>query len=154
MIINRKNWLIGATAAAAIATSALSWSMGPRGGGDHDPGRMLARISDRLDLSAEQKASVDELLNSARQASAADRKRLDDLREELVEMRTNFDAAKAKPIADEIGQITGRMVFEASKTWSGVYQLLDDEQRQQLEKLMEEREARRDKWQRGGKPPQ
>jgi protein CpxP len=148
MFINRKNWLIGASMAAAIAASTAAWSMGP--GGEHDPARMLDHMADRLDLNAEQKAAVEQLLADARKAGAADRKRLRSLREELMAMKGDFDADRARQIADEIGEITGRMVFEMSKTWSAVYAQLDSEQQQQLDEMVKQREAHRGKWRAGG----
>ena len=149
MFIKRKNWLIGAAAATALAASATVWSMGP-GGGDHDPGRMLTHMADKLDLTAAQQASVEELMSASREANQADRQRLQVLRQQLQAMRGDFDAGKAQGIADEIGQITGRMVFQTSKTWSGVYQLLDAEQREELDNLMARREAHRGKSRKGG----
>lgn len=147
MYINRKNWLIGASMAAAIAASSASWSMGH--GGEHDPGRMLAHMSERLDLDSEQKAAVQQLLSASREASAADQRRLRTLRQELMAMKGDFDADRAQGIADEIGEITSRLVFEASRTWSGVYALLNAEQRTKLEELMAQRE-RRGQWRKGG----
>lgn len=151
MFIKRKNWLIGAAAATTLAASAAVWSMGP-GGGDHDPGRMLTHMADKLDLSAAQRASVEELMSASREANQADRQRLQVLRQQLQAMRGDFDADKAQGIADEIGQITSRMVFQTSKTWSGVYQLLDTEQREELDNLMARREAHRGKG--GGQAPE
>ena len=153
MFIKRKNWLIGAAAATALAASAAVWSMGPGGGGDHDPGRMLAHMADKLDLTAAQQASAEELLSASREANQADRQRLQVLRQQLQAMRGDFDAGKAQGIAEEIGQITSRMVFQSSKTWSGVYQLLDAEQREELDTLMAQREAHRGKSRKGGGQP-
>ena len=158
MFINRKNWLVGAAAAAAITASAATWSMGPGGsmgprGGDHDPGRMLAHMADQLDLSSEQKATVESLLSASRQGNEANRQRLQELREELMAMHGNFDADRAQQIANEIGEITGSMVFAASKTWSEVYKVLDEEQRQELDELMAKRQAQRGKWRKGGSEP-
>jgi len=154
MFTNRKNWLIGAVATTALAASAAAWSMGPGGGGDHDPGRMLEHMADKLDLTAAQQAGVEELMSASRKANEADRQRLQVLRQQLQAMRGDFDAGKAQGIADEIGQITSRMVFQASKTWSGVYQLLDTEQRQELDEMMKRRDQHRGKWRKGGDPSQ
>lgn len=154
MFINRKNWLIGAAAATALVASAAAWSMGPGSGGDQNPGRMLAHMADKLDLTAEQQSSVQELMSVSREANEADRQRLQVLRQQLQAMRGDFDASKAQGIADEIGQITSRMVFQTSKTWSGVYQVLDAEQRQQLEQLMKKREEHRAMRQKSGDPSQ
>jgi Spy/CpxP family protein refolding chaperone len=68
----------------------------------------------------------------------------------MLAQRDSFDATEARKIADEIGQVTGRMVFRASATWSQVYQLLNAEQRAELETLMAKREAHRGKRHKGG----
>ena len=147
-----KRWLAGSTLAVALAASATAWSMGHGGGMDHDPARMIAHMTDRLDLSTEQQASVETLLTSAQQANAADRERLKVLRGEMMGLRTDFDSGKAQQMSDEIGQITARMVFEASKTWSGIYQTLNAEQQAELDELMKKREAHRGKRRKDGGP--
>lgn len=143
-------WLAGSSLAVALAASAAAWSMGPCGGPDHDPTRMIAHMADRLDLSAGQRSSIEGLLSASREANAADRKRLGELREQMMGMSAGFDAGKAQIIADEIGQITARMVFESSKTWSDVYQQLTPEQRTELDEMAAKRESRRGKWHKGG----
>jgi Spy/CpxP family protein refolding chaperone len=91
-------------------------------------------------------------MSASREANQADRQRMQVLRQQLQAMRGDFDADKAQGIADEIGQLTSRMVFQGSKTWSEVYQLLDAEQRQELEALMKQRDQHRGKRQKGGEP--
>ncbi len=145
-----KNWLLGATLAGATALSAGSWAMGHRGGMEHDPGRMLAHMSKALDLSSEQQAEVETLLTGSNQANAPDRKRLQELRTEIRSQRDDFDAVAAQGVADEIGQLTGRMVYRASETWAQVYQLLDAQQRTELDAMIAKREARRNKWHNNG----
>ncbi|MCB1698275.1 MAG: Spy/CpxP family protein refolding chaperone [Halioglobus sp.] len=153
MTISIRNWLCGFALAGAAALSAASWAMGPPQGMEHDPARMLAHITKQLDLSAEQQASVESLLTAARQAGAADRQRMQELRSQLKGMRDNFDATQARKVADEIGQITGRMVYQASETWSQVYQLLDAGQKAELDSLMSQREERRARRRDGGDKP-
>ena len=68
----------------------------------------------------------------------------------MMAMKGDFDAGRAQRIANEIGEITTRLVFEASKTWSGVYALLNSEQQAKLDELMKQREAHRGKWRKGG----
>ena len=148
--------LLGATMAglALLSLSATSWAMKHGGGMDHDPARVVAHMAERLDLSAEQESRVEELLASSRENNAADRKRLQVLREQMRAQRQNFDSGEAQKMADEIGEITGRMVFDATRTQAEVYQLLTDEQRQEMDALMEKRDERRSKWRRDGKSTQ
>jgi Spy/CpxP family protein refolding chaperone len=140
-----KNWLLGATLAGAAAMSVGSWAMGHRGGMEQDPGRMLSHMTKKLDLNSEQQANTEKLLTESREANAPDRERLQQLRTEIGAQRDDFDAGTAQGIADEIGRITGRMVYRASETWARVYQLLDAEQRADLDAMMAKRDTHRDR---------
>jgi Spy/CpxP family protein refolding chaperone len=151
---NLKKWLMGAALTVATATSIAAWAMGPGGGMAHDPSRMIAHMSDKLNLSTEQQSGIESLLAQSKQASAADHARLRELRKEMMAQRDSFDAGVVRAQADEIGQITGRVVYQSAETWSQVYQLLDAEQKAELDNLMEQRKARRGKWGKGGGAPQ
>lgn len=141
-----KIWLCGAALAGAAGLSVASWAMGPAGGMGPDPARMLDHISGHLDLTDEQRAEAGRLVASAKENAATDHERMRQLRTELTGMRDNFDAARARYIADEIGQVTGRMVYGISESWAKVYQLLDARQRAELDTLIEKRGERRRKW--------
>jgi Spy/CpxP family protein refolding chaperone len=147
--------LLGAVVAGAalLSLSVASWSMDHGGGMDFDPGRMVAHMTDRLDLTEEQASSVKQLTTAAKERLTADRKRLQELREQLKAQRDDFDAGKAQVMADEIGEITSRMVFQAVSTHAEIYQLLTDEQKEEMDTMMEQRESRRDHWRQGGKKP-
>jgi Spy/CpxP family protein refolding chaperone len=155
MTSNLKKWLLGAALAAAGVMSVGSWAMGPppEGMQQPDPVRMMTHMSKQLNLTEEQKAKIESLQAKAKQAVAADQKRMQELRTEMMGMRDNFDATKARKTADEIGQVTGRLVFQASETWSQVYQVLNAEQKAKLESLMAQRDERRAKWREGGEKP-
>jgi len=148
--------LLGATMAglALLSLSAGSWAMNHGGVMDHDPGRMIAHMTDRLDLTEEQQGQVKEIMDSSRTQSTVDRERMKVLREMLREQRGNFNAGEAQTVADEIGQITSRMVFQATSTHARIYQLLNDEQKAEMDAMMEKREERHGKWRKGGKQAQ
>ena len=149
-----KIWLCAAALAAANAVSVGAWAMGPQAEGmQPDPGRMMAQMGEKLDLSAEQQTKIKELTSAARQASAADHKRMQELRTEMSAMRDSFDATRARKTADEIGQVTGRLVFQASETWSQVYQVLNAEQKAKLDEMIAQRAQGRGKWRAGGEKP-
>ena len=141
-----KMWLCGAVLAGAAAVSVGAAAMGPPPEGmQPDPVRMLEHMGKKLDLSADQQSKIEGLVKQAREATAADQKRMQELRAEMQGMRESFDATRARKTADEIGQVTGRLVFQASETWSQVYQLLNAEQKAKLDAMMAKRGERRDK---------
>jgi Spy/CpxP family protein refolding chaperone len=111
---------------------------------------MLAHMGDKLGLSSEQKSRVESLLAAGKEANAADHARMRELRAQMMAMRGDFDEQKARHVSDEIGQVTARMVYQASATWSQVYQLLNPEQQAQLDSLMAQRSERRGKIRDGG----
>lgn len=150
-----KTWLCGVALAGATAMSLTSWAMGPHGDMERDPGRMLAHLGDRLDLSSEQKSRIESLMAEGKEANAADHARMQELRKQMMGMRDNFDQQQARQLADEIGQITARLAYQTSASWSQVYQLLDAEQKARLDTMMARRaEEHRGKWRGdGGKQP-
>lgn len=154
MNISLKKSLLGAGFAAIslLTISMAAWSWGGGGGMEHDPGRMIAHMSERLDLTDEQQTEMEALLAAASEGSAADRKRLQQLREQLRDSKGDFNPEDARVAADEIGQITARLVFQAASTQARVYQLLSPEQREKMASMMAARAERRGKWRREGRP--
>ena len=150
MMSKWKTWACGTALASAAVLSMAAWSMGPSHGMGGDPTRMISHLSDRLDLSGEQQTEVESLVESAKQSSATDRARMKELRAEMMAMKGDFDPGKAQAIADEIGQLTGRMVYQASETFAQVYQVLDDEQQTELDEMMAKWSEHRGRWGRGG----
>ena len=140
-----RNLVLGAVFGGLALAAATGWAKG--GYGMHgDPTRMVAQMADKLDLSDEQQAAIEAILTETRGQSAADHARLQALRQQLRSQRAGFDAAEAQRLADEIGQITSRMVFQAASSQAQIYQLLDEEQREELDEFMEDHQPRRDRW--------
>jgi len=146
--------IAAASLGVLVSLSAAAWAMGPRGGMDHDPGRMLTHMADRLELSDAQQEQLKSIVESGKEQSSADRKRLEELRGELEAMHDSFDQGQAQKIADEIGEITSRMVYQFSSSYAGFYSLLTDEQKAELEQLKEERGERRDRRRKQGREHQ
>ena len=138
--------ITASVAGAFVALSAVTLAMGPHGG-DHDPARMLSQMSERLELTDGQRDQAEAMMQAGKAESAADRQRLHELRGQLMAMQPSFDADTAQTIADEIGEITSRMVYRYASTYAEFYALLTDEQRTRLAQLQEERgERRQDRW--------
>jgi protein CpxP len=150
MMSKWKNWACGGALASAAVMSMAAWSMGPTHGMGGDPSRMIAHIGDRLDLSGEQQSEVESLVTTVKQTSETDRARMQELRAEMMAMKGDFDVGKAQTIADEIGQLTSRMVYQVSETFAQVYQVLNAEQRTQLDNMMAKHQERRGRWGHGG----
>ena len=150
MMSKWKTWACGAALAIAAVMSMAAWSMGPSHGMGGDPARMIAHLSDRLDLSAEQQAEVESLVATTKQSSETDRARMRELRSQMMAMKGDFDPGKAQSVADEIGQLTGRMAYQASETFAQVYQVLNAEQRTQLDSMMTKYSERRGRRGHGG----
>ena len=111
---------------------------------------MIAHLSDRLDLSSEQETEVKSLVAAVKETVSTERARMQELRAEMLAMKGDFDAGRAQAIADEIGQLTGRMVYQASETFAQVYQVLDAEQQTQLDAMMAKYGEHRGRWGHGG----
>ena len=149
-----KTWQCGVALAGAAAMSLNGLAMEPSPGMGPDPGRMLGYMGDKLGLSSEQESRVESLMAAGKEANAADHARMRELRTQLMAMRDSFDQQKARKISDEIGQLTSRIVYQASSTWAEVYQLLNAQQKVQLDSMMAERAGHCGKWREGaGKQP-
>ncbi|MEM8563939.1 MAG: Spy/CpxP family protein refolding chaperone [Pseudomonadota bacterium] len=153
----KSNWkkIMATTALTSVlAASAMAWSgAGPYGKGG-DPMRMFGYMSERLDLSDEQQTEVGALMAVAKQERSEDKSRMKELRSELMAMKADFDEGRAQSIADEIGQITSRMVYQMSSTFAQVYGVLDADQKAELDSMLAKRGDRSGSWKRTKGDPQ
>ncbi len=146
-IVKTGQLVLGGVAAMLLCTGL--WAMPPGGGMGGgmmggDPDRMLAHMTSRLELTEEQQQQVRSILEGSREASASDVRQLQELRGQLAPLSETFDEHKAREVADRIGQLTGGMVYRATRTHAEIYQLLDDQQKAKMQGMMQEREAHRD----------
>ncbi len=130
---------------ALLLVSVGSWSKGPADVMAHDPERMLVHLTERLDLSDDQQDQVRALLSDSRERTAAEREEMRSLHEQLRALRGQFDADKARALTRRMGEITGDMMYEFAQVQAETYALLNDQQKQRMEKIMAEREDRRDR---------
>lgn len=149
--LNMKKALLSivAPAMATLFVAAASWSLPQGDDGRPDPQHRITHLAKMLELSEEQEATVQTLMIASFEESEADRERLRELRDQLRGEPGSFDAATAQVAADEIGQITSRMVFRRANDRAQLYQLLDEEQRVMMTEMAEHRRERGGK--RGGK---
>ena len=139
---------VAAPALAILFVTAASWSMAEGDAPRHDPQHKVDHLVKMLQLTDEQEATVLTLLTASFEESEVDHERLHTLREELLNQPESFDKATALTTADEIGQITTRMVYRMASTRAAIYQLLDDEQKVAMAQMSEKRGYKR----RGHKP--
>lgn len=125
-----------------LVLAASSWAMAPSGR-HADPERMLDRMTHKLDLTQEQQSEIGALLNASSAAIKVDTDRARVLRQTLRDQRKDFDAGSAQAAADELGQLTGRIVFARTSTRAQVYGLLTPEQQASMDEWAEKRNLRK-----------
>jgi len=140
-----------AATASTLFLAAGTWSMPPVGNASKDPQRVVAYMTERLDLDAQQRESVQAVIAESIAQSDDERTRLRNLRAELRAMSAGFDADEARRLADEIGAITARLAYSMADTRAQISGLLTDEQRRELEAVVTRRENRRNHWRAPGR---
>ena len=110
----------------------------------HDQGGFgrLEMMADMLGLTEEQEARITELLNAAQLASAVDRERMQQIREELhrlAESTEAFDAGSAQQLADELAEIVARTSLAGAEVRWQVRQVFTDAQRLEMDAVKAER---------------
>lgn len=109
-------------------------------------------LADQIGLSEEQGMEITRIVNEAQLASAVDRERMQQIKDELKQMVDDFDASQAQVLADELGEISSRLAYTAAESHAAVRQVFSDEQILMLEELRAEREESRGHFVRGGRP--
>ncbi len=135
--------MTGAALSGVLLLSAGAVAMGHHPG--HNPERMLAHMTEKLELTETQQTQIEALLAENRSAMQADRQRMDEIRDSLKAMRADFDAGQVTRLTDELGEITSRMAYSLASTQADVYQLLTAEQREEMDELQAAREKRMQK---------
>ncbi|MFT4520952.1 MAG: protein CpxP [Halioglobus sp.] len=148
--------LIGGVGASVVTLclAASAWTMSPGEGHHKNPARIVDHMSEKLELTEEQATTVEELLTGSFSEARADKERLHALKKELHGQRGAFDEGSAQSAADEVGLIAGRLAYQLASTHAQIYQLLSEEQRLELDEMIENREGRRNKrrhFMRGGR---
>lgn len=131
-----------ALAAALLATTtAGALAMGPSGG--HDPRHMLIHMTEKLELTDLQQEEIESLLTQSRSETEDDRARMEELKESLRDMRSEFNLSEAQLLSAELGEISGAMALERARTRAGIYQVLTPQQREKMAELEAMRDQRR-----------
>lgn len=125
--------------ALALATAAVAGPVSAWPGEEGRSERMLGKMSSHLDLSAEQQASIAGLMAEAREAGAADRERMQEIKTQLRAQTSSFDAGATQVLADELGEITVRSTYRMTETRAAVQALLGEDQRSKMEAMEAQR---------------
>ena len=142
-----KNWIATILFTAGLLGVATQVNARPGFGGEHmDPLDHIERMAEHLDLSVEQEQQITEIVNAAQIANAVDRERLHQIKEELREMGEAFDDGAAQGLADELGQISGRLAYSHISTMAAVRAVFTPEQLQQLRDLRERHQEFREQF--------
>ncbi len=138
--MSRLHWRSAIVGAALAATLGAATATGHEHGAMMHLGdeRMVSRLIEDLGVDASQADEIRGIHAAAADATTADRERLQVLRDELRNLRGAFDPGEAQKLADEIGEITGRLVYEMTATRAALRAVLTDDQREQLDTLREE----------------
>ena len=144
-MVNLKKTVLSfvAPALATLCISTASWSLPNGDDSRHDPQHKVTIMAKMLGLTEEQEATVNTLLAHSLEESERDKERLHVLREQLRGQADTFDEVSTQLAADEIGQITSRMVYRRASTHAAIYQLLDDEQKVEMDEWSAQRSAKR-----------
>lgn len=126
-----------------LTALSLSLEARPGKGGDHDFLDRLEFIADRIGLTDQQEADINSIINSSQLTNAVDRERAVQIKDELHGLTENFDASQAQILADEMGEITARLVYTKAETQAAVQAVFTAEQKEMLQAMREEREKMR-----------
>ena len=151
--MSQSNWvkLVLGTTLAAVIGAAAARDYGPPGMHMLEDGRMADRLIEKLALDAVQADQLRSIQSAATEATREDRERLKTLHKQFRAQADDFDQGAAQKLADEVGEITARLVYAATSVRASAYDVLTEAQRAELEEIRaaheSRREARRQHWQ-------
>jgi periplasmic protein CpxP/Spy len=138
---------IPAAALSGLLLATAAWSMGSPH--DFDSQKMLERMTDHLQLSDDQEQKIGAILAENSDQAKLDHQRMMEIREALESQRESFNAGETQRLADEMGEITTRFVYQSTEKRARVYQELNPEQQEQLADMHQRRDEHREKrWSR------
>ena len=123
------------TLTGILAVVPITWAMGEFGG-ERGIDNKLGFLAWKLDLTEDQQIQIGAELEMAEQQMAAEREYMAELRAELRSLQSDFDASRAEELAAGIGDSTAHLVLTLATSKAAIYQLLNEQQRAELEELM------------------
>jgi Spy/CpxP family protein refolding chaperone len=106
-----------------------------------DQGRFLDRMTDRLKLTAEQRASVKTVMEKSKPQIADLREKMRTNRKALREVRRGpkIDEGQVQQLARERGNLVAELIIERTRMRNDIRQVLTDTQREQMRQMRENR---------------
>lgn len=152
----RKNLIVGLALSSALALGSVpalaAPQAGPHAGWSHHGGRHGMKLLEQLNLTAEQKASVKQILKSHFEQNKGEWQQLRQQRQAFEAMKptdSGYQAAAAS-LADAEGKAAMNRVQQMASVRADIYKVLTPEQQTKLDSLkaerMAQREARHKKW--------
>ena len=117
-------------------------AMGPFGE-EGDMESKLGFLSWKLDLTPDQQIQIAAELEMVEQQMSVEREYLAALKSELRALQSDFDPSLAAELAADIGDSTANLVLNLATSKAAIYQLLDEDQRAELEELIALRDEMR-----------
>jgi Spy/CpxP family protein refolding chaperone len=110
---------------------------GPPPFGPPSPERMLAHLTEDLDLSADQVTQIKAIMTDEESKVAPYRAKMDDLDEQMRTATADgqFDEAKVREIAAQQAQVLTELIVERKRGEAKTFAVLTTEQRQKFEEL-------------------
>lgn len=106
-------------------------------------GHRFERMAEELNLSAEQKTQVEQIMQASRPQMKELRQQLMEKRRALMALaRQGYDEAQVTQQAQQVGDLVEQLTVLATRTGAQAYAVLTPEQQAQLEARMQERRER------------
>jgi Spy/CpxP family protein refolding chaperone len=129
------------TAAFVLGLSVIAGQLSAAPGFAHGEAGFshLEFLADHVGMTDEQESQINHLINAGQLESAVDRERIQQIHEALRSMSDNFDAGEAQLLAEELGEITARLVYSGAQTRAEIHKIFSPEQLQQLQEFKSDR---------------
>lgn len=110
----------------------------------HESGGVMAHFSEQLELSELQETEIADIFAEAHTVTVEDKAELEELKDQMRALIEDFNEAEALDIAQQIGDISGRLAFQRAATRADVRAVLTEDQLAELESIREAHEEHRE----------
>jgi Spy/CpxP family protein refolding chaperone len=111
----------------------------------HESGGVMAHFSERLDLTEIQETEIADIFAEAHAITVEDKAQLEALNDQMRALIEDFNEAEALDIAQQIGDISGRLAFARAATRADVRAVLTEDQLAELQAIREAHQERRER---------